>query len=97
MGGRAAAMRSCSGNLWQGGLQLPSCWCHQHALRANRAGVPRSATLCGGHVTVRAQSHPREWALHGGFKAAPRSPKFLSRGHHRKWKHDHGICQLRFL
>jgi len=97
MGWHAAAVRSCSGILWRGGPQLTRCWCHQPALGANRGGVPRSATLCGGHVTVRAQPHPRERALHGGFQAAPRSPHFSSRGLHRKWQHDHGTCQLRFL
>jgi len=81
MGWRAAPMRSCSGILWRGGLQLTRCRCHQPALGANRGGVPRSATFCGRHVTVRAQPHPREWAVHGGFQAAPRSPHYWSRGH----------------
>jgi len=80
MGWRAAPMRSCSGILWRGGPQLTRCWCHQPALGANRGGVPRSATLCGQHVTVRPQPHPREWAVHGGFQAAPRSPQYWSRG-----------------
>jgi len=80
MSGRAAALRSCSGILRRGGPELTRCWCHQPALGANREGVPRSATLCCRHVTVRAQPHPREWALHGGFQAAPRSPHYWSRG-----------------
>jgi len=43
-------------------------------------GVARSATSYGRHVTVRAQLRPREWALHEGFQAAPRSPHYWSRG-----------------
>jgi len=96
MGGRAAAMRSCSGKLWRGVLQFTRCWCPQPALGANRGGVPRSATLCGGHVTVRAQPHTREWALHGGLQAAPRSTNYWARGRHRKWQHNHGTCRMRF-
>jgi len=76
MGGRAAAMRSCSGNLWWGGPQLTRCWCHQPALGADRGGVPRSALLCGGHVTVHAQTHYWEWALHGGFQARRAAQSF---------------------
>ena len=97
MGGRAAAMRSFSGKRWRGGPQLTRCWCPQPALGANWGGVPRSATLCGGNVTVRAQPQPREWALHVRSQAAPRSTNFWARGRHRKWQPDHGTCQMRFL
>jgi len=97
MGGRAAAIRSCSGKLWRGGPQLTRCWCPQPALGADRGGVPLSAALCGGHVTVRAQPQPREWDLHVRSQAAPRSTNVLARGRHRKWQHDHGTGQMRFL
>jgi len=97
MDGRAAAMRSCSGTLWRGGPQLIRCWCPRPALRADRGGVPRSASLCGGHVTVRAQPHPQERALHGGLQAAPRSTNFWARGRHRMWQHALGTYQILFL
>jgi len=83
MGWRAVPMRSCSGILWRGGPQLTRCRCHQPTLGANRGGVPRNATLRGRHVTFRAQPHPREWAVHGGFQAAPRSPHYWSRDRSR--------------
>jgi len=97
MGGRAAAMRSCSGKLWRGGAQLTCCCCRQPALGANRRGVPRSATFFGGYVTVRAQPHSREWALYGGLQAAPRSTNVRGRGRYRKWQHDHKTCRMRYL
>jgi len=36
------------------------CACPRPAVRVDRGGIFRSATLCGGYVTVRAQPQPQE-------------------------------------